>query len=610
MVRKLLRAARPDYVQYDCKGHPGYLGYPRSKVGPSAPGIVKDSLAVYRKVTAAMGVALLVHYSGVFDQHACAEHPEWAARSADNKPDPASISLFGPYLRERMLPHLLEIIDRHDVDGFWVDGDCWSVKADHHPDALRRFAEKVGPGIAPPTKPGEPHWIAWGDVHRARFLEYVQEYLDAVRAHRPGVRVTSNYLYTPHAPIPETVPIDFCSGDLAPNASVDAARLNGRYLTGVDRPWDLMSWAFTRSKGQHPWGVVYKPPQQLCQEAANVIALGGGVQLFLVPDRNGGIPHWLMRSVKQVADFVHARRNCCGIGRAVPQVALLLDRDSHFNRCSRMYAPWSGELASLEGTLHALLDAGHDVSIRATHQLRDVTPDQWPLVVVPEYADMPKPFVDELKRYVREGGKLIVLGADAASLFLDELGVEVDGDAAVMDAVIHPAKPFSGAVTQVSRARISGSWLPVRIKTGRRGVKVIATRTTTQCREGSPERIAGTLARCGKGRIAAIYGPAGTSHMRTHTPMLSEFLGKLADVMYRPLVALQVAPHARVNLHVREDGERAVVHLVNQTGSATASNADTERYHFYPAVPPTGEIRLTLQMSRRPRAARLEPAGK
>ena len=66
MVERLLERVRPDYVQYDCKGHPGYLGYP-SKVGTSAPGIVKDSLAIWRRVTARHGVALFIHFSGAWD---------------------------------------------------------------------------------------------------------------------------------------------------------------------------------------------------------------------------------------------------------------------------------------------------------------------------------------------------------------------------------------------------------------------------------------------------------------------------------------------------------------------------------------------------------------
>ena len=50
MIEKLLHEVGPDYVQYDCKGHAGYAGYP-TKVGWPSPEIKKDSLAIWRKVT-------------------------------------------------------------------------------------------------------------------------------------------------------------------------------------------------------------------------------------------------------------------------------------------------------------------------------------------------------------------------------------------------------------------------------------------------------------------------------------------------------------------------------------------------------------------------------
>jgi hypothetical protein len=48
-IEHLLTRVRPDWIQYDCKGHAGYTGYP-TKVGTASPGIVKDSLAIWRCV--------------------------------------------------------------------------------------------------------------------------------------------------------------------------------------------------------------------------------------------------------------------------------------------------------------------------------------------------------------------------------------------------------------------------------------------------------------------------------------------------------------------------------------------------------------------------------
>ena len=67
---------RPDWVQTDCKGHPGYTSWPTS-VGSPSPGVVKDSLRIYRDVTRELGIKLGVHYSGVWDARAVELHPDW-----------------------------------------------------------------------------------------------------------------------------------------------------------------------------------------------------------------------------------------------------------------------------------------------------------------------------------------------------------------------------------------------------------------------------------------------------------------------------------------------------------------------------------------------------
>src|SRR5690348_9296099 len=86
MVEKLIERAKPDYIQYDCKGHVGYMGY-LSKISTPAPGIINDSLEVYRRVTARHGVGLYIHFSGVIDVLAVQQHPEWARIGPDGAPD-------------------------------------------------------------------------------------------------------------------------------------------------------------------------------------------------------------------------------------------------------------------------------------------------------------------------------------------------------------------------------------------------------------------------------------------------------------------------------------------------------------------------------------------
>ena len=98
MVENIINQVHPDYIQIDCKGHPGLSSYP-TKVGNPAPGFVGDPLRLWRQVTAERGVALYMHYSGVWDSEAISHHPDWAVVNADGKTNDNATSLLRPVRR-------------------------------------------------------------------------------------------------------------------------------------------------------------------------------------------------------------------------------------------------------------------------------------------------------------------------------------------------------------------------------------------------------------------------------------------------------------------------------------------------------------------------------
>ena len=142
MVSHLLESCHPDFVQYDSKGHPGYLGFP-SKTGMSAPGIMQDSLAIWRRVTAAHGVALYNHFSGVLDGAVIDTHRIGRASAlmeSATRRRPASSALMSDRL---MIEELTEVALNYDLDGSWVDGDCWAIKPDYCEAAREKFFGKT-----------------------------------------------------------------------------------------------------------------------------------------------------------------------------------------------------------------------------------------------------------------------------------------------------------------------------------------------------------------------------------------------------------------------------------------------------------------------------------
>lgn len=40
-----------------------------------------------------------------------------------------------------MIPQIKELIEEYDIDGMWVDGDCWAVMRDYSENAKNIFGK-------------------------------------------------------------------------------------------------------------------------------------------------------------------------------------------------------------------------------------------------------------------------------------------------------------------------------------------------------------------------------------------------------------------------------------------------------------------------------------
>jgi hypothetical protein len=584
-IDALLDRVRPDYVQYDCKGHAGYAGYPTT-VGWPSPGIVRDSLAVWRRETKQRGVPLFIHYSGVWDSKAIEENPDWARVDAQGKRDPNATSVFGPYVDELLIPQLQEVTSAYDLDGLWVDGECWAAELDYSPAALKAWRGRTGLAVAPKDR-SEPHWLEWKMFHREAFEKYLGHWVDALHAHDPGLQITSNWMYTTFAPKPIAADLDFLSGDYSPSLSLDRARVEARYLASTGKPWDLMAWGFDRGKEQ---GWSLKSAPHLQQEAAVVLMQGGGFQVYNQPTRGGYLIPTLIEQLGQVADFCRARETLSHKSRTVPEVALLLSETSLWDRMDRVFSPWSGEFDELEGALHALLELHYSVDILAEHQLQERLPE-YSLVVVPEAHKLPASFQDTLLAYVREGGNLLLLGVPASRLFESVLGVRFIGE---------PSVEVTELATPTGPVALNGVWQAVEPTAALAAGFRYPTRDFR--RDGD---VAATTVSLGKGKIAAVYGPLAQAFFRGHHPGLRLFIGDLVTALFPdPRVKVEGPPTLDLALRETRDG-RLCLHLLNRSNFPVP-----DRYNFIADIPSIGPIKVRLQLSAKPKEIRWLPEAK
>lgn len=607
----VLKTMGVDFVQTDCKGHPGMTSWfsqvPDATV---SPGVVKDALAQWRKATRQLKLPLHCHYSGIWDKAAGAKHPDWCVVKADGKTagapfggseteSPGEIMCpRGPYLEKLMIPQLLELIDRYQVDGFWIDGDMWGVSPCYCPACKAAFREQTGLE-EPPVKPEDPNWHLWWNFTRESFEAYVTRYCHAVHAHKPGVLVCSNWLQTFKHPGEPKVPTDWISGDNAWVWGLDGSRCEARFLSTRGKPWDIMLWNFYCSHGMgkpdSPWTA--KPVEMLQQEAAVLLAFGGNVQVYENPGvRTGQLIPWRARRMKAMGRFVKQRRAVCQGTESIPQIAVL-HSETHLRRNpTGANLMWSTDAAPVQGAVFSLLECAYGVDILDEWALMPRV-DQFPVIVVPEQVDLADEMVSVLKGYVQRGGRLLVTGARMADRFgADFLGIQ-SGEVEKEKAYHLPAADGSVPVW-------SKEWLRVKPTTAR-GLGRLGT--TALLDERLLENPAFTVNRVGKGQVAFVGCDLFRNFAHNRYPLCRSFVGEMVEHLVKGRLDIRVQAPVCVDVALRRREGEIQVHFVNRS-SGIPNQPNNGAIDEIPAV---GPMRIRVKMDQKPRSVRvaLEKAG-
>ncbi|MBI2502847.1 MAG: beta-galactosidase trimerization domain-containing protein [Candidatus Latescibacteria bacterium] len=588
----LLKLLNPDFVQTDCKGHPGHTSWYSQVPGATvSPGVKRDALKGWRQATAQLDLPLHCHYSGIWDDAAGEKHPEWCRVDAEGKPVPGRMCPRGPYLEQLMLPQLIELIDRYRIDGFWVDGEIWAVEPCYCERCRAAFTQATG--IAqPPKEPGEADWPAWFEFSLQSFEAHVTRYCETIHAQRPTALLCSNWLQTFRHPGEPKVPTDWISGDNTWVFGLDGCRCESRFISTRGKPWDIMIWSFYAAQGmgqvESPW--TFKPVQMVQQEAAVVVALGGSVQVYEHPAglRNGQLAPWRCQRLRQVGQFVRQRRALCQATQTVPQVAVLHSEHHARSRPGRNLM-WGIDHSPVQGAVYSLLEVHYNVDILDEWALAQRL-EEFPVVVAPEQDRMSAEMVERLKAYVQRGGKLLLSGAAGLERFgAGFLGVK---------AGVHQEK-------QTCHLPVADGSLPVYseewqlLKPGKaRGLGRLGLSALLD--ERLLPHPAATLHQVGEGAVA--YIPFGLFRFfdKNRYPLARAFAAEVMEELVGEL-PIRVEGPLCVDAVLRRKGRRLLVHLINRASGIPNRPNDGS----VDQIPLVGLVRVEVEMEKRPKKVQL-----
>ncbi len=581
-IDSMLTLIKPDYIQIDCKGHPGISSYP-TKVGNPAPGFVKDVYKIWRDVTAKHGVGLFVHYSGVIDNEAVKKHPEWAAKNRDGKISETNTSVMGPYVDKLLIPQMKELIDNYKIDGAWIDGESWALGLDYSKEMLDAFHKETGI-TSVPYYMNDNYMHEFKTFNRNAFRKYIAHYVDELHKYDPDFQITSNWAFSSFMPRSIDVNIDFISGDFEPNNSLYSGLFESRCIASQGKPWDLMVWSFTHdNEGSH----IYKSPVQLKQAAATVISMGGGFQMYSTQNRDASVKPWIFGTLHSVSEFCRERQSFTQNAKPVPQIALLYST-ANFEKNSEPLYSSSGLIHDpLRGMLNLLLDSQNAVEILMEHHLKKRI-NEYPLVVIPETQYLTEDFKNVLLNYVNNGGNLLIIGAEAAKMFAWQLNVEMKDTASVV---------VKNLAWNGEMAGVRGLYQQFTPKTSVETLGALYDEPDFRF-QSSP---AATITSYGKGKIAGVYFNIGKYYLRMNNPVYRNFINALVVKLF-PKPKVEVKGSENVLVTVNEVKNKIAVNLINMSGPH--ANTRVARYDNIPSI---GPLDVKIRVSDKPLKVMLQP---
>ncbi|MEM3546278.1 MAG: alpha-L-fucosidase [Candidatus Bathyarchaeia archaeon] len=584
-IASLIAPVKPGFIQYHSKGHPGWTNYPTS-LGGTPPSLVKDALATYKKASEKLGVKFTVYYSGLKDEYAAREHPEWRRRNVEGGFIGEDVLCPNSgYVESRVLPQLKEIIEKYNPDGFWFDGDCWSV-APCYCDSCRKMFMSIH-GVEPPKNPQDPLWKAWMAFHRKSFINYLRKCAEFIHKLNPNCLFTSNWSFTMRMPDEPLEFIDWVSADVSPTHGPLQASFEARFLSTRGKPFDLMTalQAFT-------WGNTTpypKYPIHLFQEGAVIMANGGKWFIWVNPLEDDSLQPSHMRTVAKCADFAYTRAEAFEESEPYHEVALLHSALNFYETGNGLYDygrvldPLRGAHKALQ-ELHYLFDIVDEKTLLARL-------NNYKAVILTEQSFIDETTVEALMEFTRGGGVLIATGKSLVNNV--DKALELFGLKHLeFNAIPRGWIPFRG-----EKILINKPWHRPLLN---EAVQILPL-STSEKEALDSETTAASMNKYGSGRAVYIASDIFGAYWFEQYPKIREIIGFILDHVVAKSLELEAPPTVEVVLRRKSDS--LLLHFCN-----LSVYKDLSGNSFYVEdIPPIKGLKFKLKLKKKPVELRLIP---
>jgi len=387
------------------KCHHGYSYYD-TQIGTKHPHLKIDMVGEITEEARRQGIKVKAYYSIGWDDLAAHNNKDWVQVTKDGEKllakgdDPekrwSSMCVNTPYCEELVYPQLREILEKYPVDGIYFD----IVNHLYHQDACycRYCLQKMRKtGVNPDRL----------DQVRDFQVESVRSFLEKahklIKSHNPEAVVTSKMYEIGQASKFGNYE-DYLHIESLPEGGWGYIHspIHTRYTRNTGKPIEVITGL--THMGWASFGSI-KHENQLKYELATALANGASVSVGdpLIPELTIIRPKYEL--LKKGYDFVREREKWCEQAKSVPDVAVVGKDNLYVCRREGLGV----RDMSLAGAAKFLMESHIQFDILDTTMVAEGKPSlhQFSLLILPNVYPLSGKTIENIKNYVREGGKVI-----------------------------------------------------------------------------------------------------------------------------------------------------------------------------------------------------------
>lgn len=416
-LRAYFQKAKPDLVLIHSLGFWGWSTY-QSKFAPSPKnmrfGYVERFKQLCDEENIRLGFYVASWFMGDFALEiaghrpfSAAEKERWFIVNADGQRDPFLFCPNSPFAEEYLLPYCLESMERFSPAAFWFDHSrtkpcfCGFCR-----DKYRRVYKTEMPATADGNRIAKLNIFSDDSLIAA-----MQNISRELYKKNPELVISWAKALDPITLRPLFYGTDWIAADVTNAPNLHQAQFFSAYWSTIDVPASILSPDVARYKFPRQ-----RPLETIYAEASTVLAHGGGASMYHMPKPLGEVGLDKNVVAARLAEFVRARSRFCPGNKSLPHVGVLASRAQNFRLPNRFrymekYLP----------AIYEILSQSHIPCDIVNDDLLLKRLESYALLVLPELQLVSIKTAEALLNYVRNGGRVFIIGrppavADAAEV--------------------------------------------------------------------------------------------------------------------------------------------------------------------------------------------------